>query len=366
MRIVFVQVGLGAGGAEKVISVLAEHELAKGNEVYVLSFANSHKPSYFPYPQGVVLESPPSNAGADPRSKRRFWNYFWWLRRRIVVLRPDVVVSFLTKTNVLVLAATRGLKVPVVISERNNPLRQHANGIWPMLIRLLGRRARSIVMQTDAALAALPSELRGRATVIPNPAVIPAGLERSPGDGSRLVAVGRLERQKGFDLLIQAFHRARIARPGLTLSIFGEGPERSSLEQQIHRLGISDRVALLGVTGKPCAWVEHGDIFVLSSRFEGFPNVLIEALSAGFPSVAFDCPWGPSSIIVDGRNGILVPAEDVDAMAAGIVQLAGDAALRERYSLAARTSMDRFSPRVVFGQWDQVLTAATSADRSRD
>ncbi|TGV62805.1 glycosyltransferase, partial [Mesorhizobium sp. M2D.F.Ca.ET.160.01.1.1] len=117
---------------------------------------------------------------------------------------------------------------------------------------------------------------------------------RSSGGGTRFVAVGRLEKQKGFDLLLEAFSRVARQLPMVTLVIFGEGPERAALEQQARGLGIADRVRMPGVTNSPVGWLSVGDIFVLSSRFEGFPNVLLEALMAGMATVAFDCPWGPA------------------------------------------------------------------------
>jgi glycosyltransferase involved in cell wall biosynthesis len=349
----FVQSGLGAGGAEKIVNLLARHRLGRGDEVFVLCFDGS-RPSYFTYPPDVRLEAP-EVSDFDRRSPVRLWKYLRWLRKRMRELRPTVVVSFLMRTNVLVLLAGSGLGIPSVISERNNPFRQKANPVWLPTWRVLSRRAAAIVMQTPQALQTLPAGLRSSAVVIGNPCSVPEGARRSPDLGRRIVAVGRLEHQKGFDLLLQAFSRIGSGARNATLTIYGEGPEREALVKLAHSLGIADLVRLPGLTAAPGTWIEAADVFVLSSRFEGFPNVLVEAMAVGMPSIAFDCPWGPSTIIEDGVNGLLVPAGDVQSMASGLERLIADRELRTKLSTAAIGIADRFSPSMVLDQWDAVI-----------
>jgi glycosyltransferase involved in cell wall biosynthesis len=144
------------------------------------------------------------------------------------------------------------------------------------------------------------------------------------------------------------------------LSIFGEGPERGALERQADRLGIADRVRLPGLTSSPGEWIAAADIFVLSSRFEGFPNVLLEALAAGIPSVAFDCPWGPADIIHDERTGLLIAKEDVAALASALVRLLTDSDLRHRIAACAQADT-RFSTDTVLAKWDAVIDEAVAA-----
>jgi len=256
------------------------------------------------------------------------------------------------------LAASRRLKVPVIISERNNPTMQAAHPLWRPAGLLLARRAARLVMQTEQARASLPAGLRKKAVVIPNPCVISTGARKDAGDGSRLVAVGRLDRQKGFDLLLAAFAQVAARNDRATLTIFGEGAERSALEKQARKLGIAERVRLPGITRSPGEWLEAGDVFVLSSRFEGFPNVLVEALAAGFAVVAFDCPWGPSSIVSHEKDGLLVPAEDVGALAQAMHRVIADADLRHALAAAAPQAASRFELSNVLGQWAEVFKQA--------
>jgi glycosyltransferase involved in cell wall biosynthesis len=170
---------------------------------------------------------------------------------------------------------------------------------------------------------------------------IPNGLPALPEEVSDqsapvVIAAGRLTHQKGFELLISAFERVAPSHPEWELRIFGDGPRQDALERQIARGNA--RVKLMGRTSRMSSELARASIFALSSRFEGLPMVLIEALGAGLPAVSFDCPRGPGDVIEDGYNGVLVPPEDVTAMAAGLSRLMGDGELRRRMASGARQS----------------------------
>lgn len=348
-RIVLVQAGLGAGGAEKIVNLIARRRLDRGDEVHVLAFDGDRAGSYFAYPDGVQISTLSSSArgGGKLRSLARLR----WLAGRLKALQPDLVVSFLTKVNVLTLLAATAIRLPapVIVSERNNPLRQNAHPAWRLLTRAVSGRAARLVMQTEAARGTLPAALQPRSVVIPNPCAAPETAGAAP-ERTAFVAVGRLDPQKGFDRLIDAFAVPALA--GMRLTIWGEGGARARLEAQIAARGLGDRVRLPGRTQAPGAWIDPDATFVLSSRFEGFPNVLAEAMSAGMASVAFDCDWGPSELIEDGVNGFLVADGDTDALSAAMARLGGDPALRARLGAAAQETATRFSAEAVLAQWD--------------
>ena len=198
--------------------------------------------------------------------------------------------------------------------------------------------------------------IASRGVVIPNP-VEPHGTRRTTGCTRTLVAVGRLEPQKGFDLLIEAFARIAGRHPGWQLVIWGEGSLRHALEAQRARLGLADRISLPGVTTRPGEWRESASVFVLSSRYEGFSNVVAEALAAGIPVVACDCEFGVAEILGDGAYGVLVAPEDVGALAAGVDRLLATPALRHKLATLGSEQSGRFAPAAVLARWDAVVTA---------
>lgn len=355
MRIVFVFSGLGAGGAEKIVNLLAHHRLAQGDTVHVLAVNADSPESYFPYDRAITIEALGQPSQRLPRLAQA-WHRLLKLRRRLRALEPDLVISFLTKINVLAGLATFGLHSPIIMSERNNFRSQETHLLWRLALPVAARGAASLVMQTNDAYQSLPKWLRAKAEIIPNPVALPRDCARVPGDGTRVVAVGRLEKQKGFDLLLQAFRYVAMSVPAAKLTIFGDGPQRGILERQAQELGIGDHVRMPGITKSPVEWIRAGDVFVLSSRFEGFPNVLLEAMTAGMASVAFDCPWGPSEILSGPDTGLLVPSGNVKQLGEAIRSLVTDPDLRNKLATSgAIAASQRYATSSILEQWDKVI-----------
>ena len=360
-RLSIVTSALGAGGAERVISLLARHWVERGWKVTIIAFDRPGDPVYHPLHPEVALVrlDLPGGAIAVPRRVRA-------LRAALKRERPDIAIGFLTKINALLLAAAIGISIPLLVSERNNPSKQGAHPAWNRALRLLYRRADAIICQTAASVACLPAKVRGRVRVIANP-IMPPEATPAASDSAigKLVAVGRLTEQKGFDLLIDAFARIAGRHPGWTLDIWGEGGEREALEEAIAAHGLAGRVRLPGVSVRPGGWAEGASAFVLSSRYEGFPNVLGEAMALGLPSLAFACDFGPSELVDDSRNGLLVRAGDVAALADGLDRLLGDAPLRARLGAAARSVAVRLGLDRIAGQWDSVIETLWAGQPAR-
>lgn len=359
---------LGGGGAERVISELASFLCDGGHRVTLTTLEGDGEDFY----------------GLDPRVQRVRANIMWnsasavqrivntfrrlsIIRRAVRAANPGVVVSFIDMTNIRVLAALIGTSIPVVVSERTDPRHHRIGRAWERLRRWSYPLAARVVVQTDGvcewAKRAMP---RAKIDVIPNAvrafasadATRPAQMPQGPV----VVAMGRLSDEKGFDLLLEAFAQAELARDGWTLVILGEGPKRAALTEQARALGLASQVLLPGRTREPDAWLRHADIFALSSRYEGFPNVLIEAMQCGAASVAFACDSGPSAIVRDGVDGLLVPDKDVAALALALRRLAADAPLRVRLGAAACGVVERFSREAVYRQW-QTLCEDVAARR---
>ncbi len=358
MHIAIVTAALGAGGAERVVSLMTGAWAVKGHRVTIITFDEVGAPIFHPLDPKVELQRLGiTRSGGAVAVARTLLQRCRMLRRTLDTLRPDVTISFLTKINVLTLIANLGRDRFVVVSERNNPRLQRASRLWTLALACLHWRADVIVMQTQASLECLGKEARRRAVVIPNPITIglPARQERSH---RVLAATGRLTWQKGFDLLLNAFAHIADRHPGWRLVIWGEGDARADLERQVEECGLTGRVSLPGNSGSPEEWVGQADAFVLSSRYEGFSNALGEAMAAGLPAVAFDCPYSPADLIHHDEDGLLVANGDVTALAEALDRLLGDEALRDRLSSAARGKAERYRPEAVVAQWERVLADA--------
>ncbi|HVJ00701.1 MAG TPA: glycosyltransferase family 4 protein [Sphingomonas sp.] len=355
-HIAFVLQGLGAGGSEHIVSLLCNHFATLGWTVSLLAFEHRETVPYYAHHPAVRIlplglksapRSPLAAVGAVLARRNS-------LRRAFRLLRPDLVVSFLTRTNILSLLAGAGLDIPIIISERNNPALQKAGAVWGALRRWSYPRAAGFVTMTSGAMRFFGNAVPPRTWVIPNPATAPVIAARH-SDGRTISAVGRFVPQKGFDLLLDAFAKAATAIPEWRLVLWGEGPERAALETQCRKLGLTRRVDMPGVTARPGAWIEHTDLFVLSSRYEGWGLVVGEAMAAGLPVISFDCEWGPAEMIESGRSGILVPNGDVDAMAAALVDLCRNEGARAALGQAAVERMRHFEPDRVIAEWEAAI-----------
>ena len=194
-----------------------------------------------------------------------------------------------------------------------------------------------------------------RVVRLPN-AVPPLGGERARPESKVVVAAGRLNSpQKGFDLLIEAWKPVTAAHPDWQLRIYGRGHLRAALKRQVADAGLADEVFLMGATRDLGAALAQGSVFVLSSRYEGFGIVLVEAMSKGMAVVSFDCPRGPGEIIDDGHDGVLVPNGDVAALSRALLDVVGDEERRRALGAAAVQSARRYDPAVVGKDWVSLI-----------
>jgi glycosyltransferase involved in cell wall biosynthesis len=181
-----------------------------------------------------------------------------------------------------------------------------------------------------------------------------------------VVACGRLNFQKGFDILIRAHKLVRSAGLEHRLCILGEGPLRSELASLVAQMNVSDSVMMPGFLQNPFAAIRHASVFVLSSRFEGLPHVILEALALGTPVVATDCLSGPAEILENGRYGMLVPTEDPEAIAKALMTLIRSEDLRMRLSSAGRVRAAEYSPLRTAPLWEELLTEVVNRDEERE
>ena len=371
LRVLLFIHSLHGGGAERVAADLSAHWADMGREVMVVTQASADGDVYTLHPKvrREVLHTAGEGGGL-----RGIWSNVQRvraLRRVIKAFRPDIVLGMMTTASVLSVLACTGLSCRVVATEHTHPPSQTLSGLWQRLRRLTYPRAARVVALTRGTAQWIEQHVPGsRLAVIPNPVhwPLPKGepmLAPPSGDGrKRLLAVGRLHADKGFDLLLQAYARLAPSHPDWDLVILGEGDERRALEAQVREAGLQDRVSLPGRAGNVGDWYQGADLYVLTSRFEGLSNTLLESMASGLAAVAFDCDTGPREIVREGVDGVLVrPNGDVDALCRELDAVMGDAALRQRMAEAATAVRERFSAERVLGQWKELFDGVRASGR---
>src|SRR5215216_7070671 len=283
------------------------------------------------------------------------------LRQEMRASDPDVVISFIDWINVLTLLSGLSLNKLVIVSIRTDPRKSHYVGrLWSTLRRLLYPRAHAVVVPSDDVRRWTQRFVRKeRIHTIPNPVTLPASNPNDAaytlGPGRTVVAVGRLHPVKGYDLLIQAFARCAEEHPDWSLAILGEGEERGRLEALADELGVADRVGMPGRVKNLTKLLRQADLFVMSSRYEGLPIALLEAMACGLPVISTDCSGGPREIVRDGVDGVLVAPEDVGALGTAMGRLMSDGGQRERLASRAVEVNERFGLEKVMAMWEDVL-----------
>lgn len=317
---------LMGGGAERVMSTMANYWAERGVAVSIITSEPRETDAYTVDPRIRRVWLRPSRWTLTSRLG------FPWsiraLRRQIRAEGHRLVISFMDRTNIPVLLATRGMDVRLIVGERIDPRTQNHGPFKRFCMRLCYPWADAVTVQTETVKREWAERLvpAARVRVIHNPVLpletdnpVPSWLPEK-----FLCCLGRLHRQKGLDILFRALPEVFERHPEQHLVILGEGPERENLERLAKELGIADRILMPGFIRNPHSILSRGTLFLLPSRFEGFPNALVEAMSIGLPVISADCPSGPSSLVEHGKNGILVPVEDTDALRTAILDLLSD------------------------------------------
>lgn len=341
---------LTAGGAERVISNLANEFAAQGYEVFMLTDSMEDK-EYHRLDgrvRRVVLPKSEENgriANAIGRIQK--------LRSAVKETRASVLVSFIGKSNIRAVLATRFLKTGVVVSVRSAPAREYPTRLMRMLAKVLFRMADGVVFQTEEARQFFSKGIRRKSAVLMNPLHPDFMRERYTGGRKQeIVTVGRLHSVKNHEMLIAAFAAVSGDYPALVLRIYGDGDRKEKLCSYIDELHMQGRVVLEGDQDCVAERIEASRIFVLSSNVEGMPNALLEAMALGLACISTDCPCGgPRTVIRDGENGLLVPVGDTEALENAIRRILSDPDLEERLGRHAAEIRQELAPERVNKMW---------------
>lgn len=338
------------GGAERVIRWLADGLQSRGHDVVLVTVAGRETDFY----------SPPALARrislADDMAARSDMAVFRALRRFLTERRPDLVISFLPRTNVGCVLVSRLTGCRVVVCERIDPRMEPLPWSTRIGRAVVYPLSHGIVLQTAGATNWARQRVPfGPLGIIPNPVQSMIRLPEIEPEPVML-GVGRLYPQKRFDRLIDAFAAIAAEYPQLRLRIVGDGPLREDLRKRADQTGFGPRIELPGATQDIASEYARAKVFVLSSDFEGFPNVLAEAMSLGLPVVAVDCPTGPAEMIESGKNGILVQAGDNIGLIAAIRSVLQNEELAARLGREARNVEARYAPETVLDQWEAFIS----------
>jgi glycosyltransferase involved in cell wall biosynthesis len=355
MRLMFFVASLAAGGAERVVSVLAGEFVALGHAVSIVQIF-PREVDHYQVDARVERLVLPANLVSGGRVAAPARNLYLAVGLRSLgrAWRPDAVISFGDSNNLLAAVALSGTGIPVIVSERTDPfgtvLHPVKRFVRPAIYRNL---ADAVHVQTGRLAEKVRARWGvGKVVDIPNPLAPDVVAEfRCSHQEPVFLWVGRLIESKGVDIAIKSFAAVAERIPGWRLRIVGDGPLRGAVRSMIDELGLADRIETIGVVKDMSAVYASCPIFLSSSRLEGFPNALLEAAASGCACIAVDCEFGPAVLLDGGRAGILVPIDDVQAMSTAMLQLAVTDDLRQHFSRAAAGLRSRYEATNVARLW---------------
>lgn len=342
---------LGSGGAERVLSVLSTPLADNFAEVQYVLWEGGK--SFYPIDSRVKIVSLPELSGRKGRNRQIIT-----FRRYIRKERPDLVLSFLTRYNMLVLLSTIGMKQKVIVAERTDPKRLLAGGEMGLWLRDgLYHRATGILTQTEYAKSCYDEKFKGKTAVIHNPVTMndeQVGMALKTPKEHVFVTAGRLEPVKDQTMMIEAFGAFHKSHHDYQLVIYGEGPMRETLQRQINSLGLQDAVVLAGRTNDLWNKIACAECFLLTSEYEGMSNALIEAMCLGLPVVSTKVA-GATDLIKDGENGFLIDVHDKENLTKRMTILADSPEQREQMGQRASEIYEQVRQEKIVKQWIEYL-----------
>jgi glycosyltransferase involved in cell wall biosynthesis len=346
------------GGIERVTSTLIQQLVHERNlDIEIVSMFKCRDVPNYPIPDNVKIHYLVRKPhGAKPHSLKRAVNMFSKMKIVSKFFRMqayDIIIAQSFPSALLLFMCNVNRKSIVAV--------EHVYaGYYGALLQKIRdyayNRVRKVVVLTSNDVKFFEKRGINNVIQIPNP-VLPMRGKLSDCYAKRIIAVGRLVYQKGFENLIDGFKRIHMHYPDWSLDIFGDGPMKEELQQKITSNGLNGIVTLKGLTNQVAKELAESSVFVLSSRFEGFPMVLVEAMNQGVPCVAYDCPNGPSDIIRNGHNGLLVENQNLDKLVDAIEYMIAHVDERVKMGLNAPSSVSQFSEAKVAAQWLKLINS---------
>ncbi|MBO5868917.1 MAG: glycosyltransferase family 4 protein [Oscillospiraceae bacterium] len=346
-QIVFVTGSMCRGGAERVISLLSNHYVKLGWNVSIVMLLHSYV-EYDLDPKVEILDFSNDKIHAALDMPRLICK----LRKFVKSIKPDVVAAFMAQNCMVTSFACRGLKTRIIQSERIDPAAVKRGKLFAAVLNDVYARSTVTVLQTLRAKNYFPKKVQDNAVVIPNPVAVKA--EAAEQRKHRIVTAGRLAGQKNHKMLICAFDQIHKVHPEYTLDIYGEGPLREALQQQIDDLGLTAVVTLKGNVPNIHDQIADAEIFALTSNYEGLSNALLEAMMMGHACISTDCA-GSDEVIRDGENGLLIPVGDQKALEGALERLIAEPAFAMKLGKTAKEDSVQFTVDSVMTQWRKAI-----------
>lgn len=339
---------LRAGGAERVVSILANKFQSIGHSISVITWYETDV--FYKFEPNIRILQIPVVSG-----KNGFAGQMKWFRTFVKREQPDVVLSFLAPFNILTVFSLIGVKIPILVAERNDPyfVSPKHNGFWKVIRNVAYNKADGILVQTNMSKSHFPKYLQDNATVIFNPVTFSPekiGVALRIEKRKEIVSVTRLHEQKNVQMLIRSFAEVHKMHPEYTLTVYGEGELRGELETLVRELGLVKFVSLPGKKSNVHDLIVGAEIFAMASDFEGMSNSLIEAMCLGLPCISTKVS-GSTDLIQDHKNGILIDTGSQEQLTHALLELIYDSQKRERYGREASKLYEMLNVDVISDQW---------------
>ncbi len=351
MKITFIIGSMTGGGAERVISVLANSFANRGYDVSLLTIIEDNV-SYELSPNIKYF----ANKSNEVEKFKRIKSRYSFTKRVLKEIKPDVLISFTTEINIYALVASLGLNIKTIISERNDPYKDPPSKITRLLRNIIYYLSDWYVFQTEDAKAYFSKTIQNKGSIIPNPLKnnLP---DRYKGIRKReFVTVARLSKQKNLKMLIDAFSMFCSEYKNYVLKIYGDGPLHDEIEDYIKKKGLSDQILLMGFVKDVHSYIIDASAFVLTSDYEGISNAMLESLAIGIPTICTDCPAGGAKMFIEsGVNGILIPVKDTKALYFAMKDVVSNVELAERMSRNSILIKDKLSEQKICSLWEEEI-----------
>ena len=348
-RICFVISSIKRGGAERVMSILVNNAVSKGYEVNLLLL--SHSIVEYDLDERVSIIKLPDLL-EECKGIKRTAKRFFLLKKTLIGLHPDLVVSFMTVCNLYVALALMSTKIPFIVSERADPKKTCRSRFKTLMRKICYCYPDGFIFQTTQAQDFFKPKIQDRSVVIPNPVKNNLPIADIDNAKNKIVAAARLMPQKNYPMMLRAFRLFLNHHPDYMLHIFGDGAEKEALLALTQELSISENVIFEGNVPDLHERIRDAKMFVLSSDYEGISNSLLEALAMGLPCVSTDCPCGGSRMLIgEDEAGLLTPVGDEVALYQAMKRIAEDDELRRTLAGTASRVRELFSEEIIVSRY---------------